>query len=212
MRRSPTPSCSTRFRSGVASPRGCARAECGLRLNPGLSWLDDERYDPCRPHSKLGVPLADFATELSERPEQFAGLQGLHFHTNHRRRAPRLKVTVERIEATLGPHLRRIDWLNLGGGYQLVEMDEPQRAPLVETIEKLRSRHGLKVLIEPGSALVRRHGYLVATVVDRFSSGGREVAVLDTSVAHLAEVFEYQRPPRVARPAPDGRFECTLAG
>ena len=27
-------------------------------MNPGLSFVADERYDPCRPHSKLGVPIA----------------------------------------------------------------------------------------------------------------------------------------------------------
>ena len=31
------------------------RANCGIRVNPQLSFADDFRYDPCRPHSKLGV-------------------------------------------------------------------------------------------------------------------------------------------------------------
>ncbi len=31
--------------------------QVGLRINPELSLVPDARYDPCRPHSKLGVPL-----------------------------------------------------------------------------------------------------------------------------------------------------------
>ena len=30
---------------------------CGLRLDPKLSFVRDERYNPCRKYSKLGVPL-----------------------------------------------------------------------------------------------------------------------------------------------------------
>ncbi len=44
----------------------------GLRINPCVSIVDDERFDPCRPHSKLGVPLDD----LPDRE-----LCGIHFHT-----------------------------------------------------------------------------------------------------------------------------------
>ena len=32
--------------------------QVGLRINPELSLVADDRYDPCRPSSKLGVPLS----------------------------------------------------------------------------------------------------------------------------------------------------------
>jgi len=32
---------------------------CGLRINPELSFVKDERYDPCRKYSKLGVPISE---------------------------------------------------------------------------------------------------------------------------------------------------------
>jgi carboxynorspermidine decarboxylase len=38
--------------------------------------------------------------------------------------------------------------------------------------------------------VVEETGYLVASVLDTFESDGRVIAVLDTSVNHLPEVFE----------------------
>src|SRR5262249_44126641 len=42
----------SRFRARIESP-----GKVGLRVNPQLPLVADERYNPCRPHSKLGVPL-----------------------------------------------------------------------------------------------------------------------------------------------------------
>ena len=54
----------------------------GLRVNPGLSFLDDERYDPVRPHSKLGVPIDDLAAAESGGSHALAGLEGVLVHSN----------------------------------------------------------------------------------------------------------------------------------
>jgi carboxynorspermidine decarboxylase len=51
------------------------------------------------------------------------------------------------------------------------------------------------VFLEPGAALVREAGYLVASVIDLFSTGEAVIAVLDTTVNHAPEVFEYQLQP-----------------
>jgi carboxynorspermidine decarboxylase len=48
-----------------------------------------------------------------------------------------------------------------------------------------------EIYIEPGAALVRDGGIFVASVVDLIDTDGRSVAVLDTSVNHMPEVFEY---------------------
>ena len=53
----------------------------GIRLNPKLSFVSDDRYDPCRSFSKLGVPLSDMLDFL--KANSFAKhIQGLHFHNN----------------------------------------------------------------------------------------------------------------------------------
>jgi len=185
--------------------------QVGIRVNPQLSLVADERYDPCRRYSKLGVPLDRLARRWKRHPELFERVRGLQFHTNcdccsfeplHR--------TVLHIERALRGPLAGLSWINLGGGYLL---DSPQRVDLLsESVALLRSRHGLLVFIEPGAALVRQAGHLVASVIDIFRAGGKSIAVLDTTVNHVPEVFEYQFEPDIQGHDDDGEFEYRFAG
>jgi carboxynorspermidine decarboxylase len=68
--------------------------------------------------------------------------------------------------------------------------------PLHEAVQRMRAR-GLVVIMEPGSAIVASAGYLVGSVVDVFTAQGQRIAVLDTSVNHAPEVFEYGWSPDV---------------
>jgi carboxynorspermidine decarboxylase len=181
----------------------------GLRINPQLGFVDDDRYNPCRPHSKLGVPLE--ALVRSWRRGSLSKLDGIHFHTNcdSSTFAP-LKETVEHITARLGGLLERVQWFNLGGGYLL---DSPDAlGDLYQAIDALHSRFGVEVFFEPGAALVRSAGFLVASVIDLFSSDGQRIAVLDTTVNHMPEVFEYQFEPDVLGDRIDGENEYLLVG
>src|SRR5262249_25008343 len=157
---------------------------------------DDPRYDPCRRHSKLGVPVDQLRERWFRRPELFARVGGLQFHTNCDSSGFQpLHRTVLHLEARLGKLRSRIRSINLGGGY-LFDCRSPADL-LAESVRLLRSRHGVDVFIEPGAGLVRKAGYLVATVVDLFRAEGKSIAVLDTAVNHLPEVFEYQFEPDV---------------
>ena len=199
-------------------------ANCGIRVNPQISFADDFRYDPCRPHSKLGVPLDQLATVLREGPDRLEGIRGVLLHSNCD--SPdfgELRATVERLRENVPELLRRVEWVNLGGGY-LFEDDEGEPCQnldeLCRTIDGVRSEYGVEVFIEPGSGLIRAAGYFVATVLDMFQSGGATVAVLDTSVNHMPEVFEYGFQPEVVGALgatddageDDGAHEYLLAG
>lgn len=182
------------------APQLRERAGCGLRVNPQLSFADDCRYDPCRPHSKLGVPLDDLARVVRDDPGSLAGVRGLLFHSNCD--SPdfgELLATADRLRERVPGLLRQVEWLNLGGGYLFEEDGEPcsDVDDLLCIVDDLRSGFGLRVIIEPGSGLVRAAGYIVATVLDTFRSDGAEVAVLDTTVNHMPEVFEYGFQPDV---------------
>jgi carboxynorspermidine decarboxylase len=191
------------------SLRGASKT--GLRVNPRLSLVDDDRYDPCRKHSKLGVPIGQVRAALDEEPELLTGVRGLHFHTNCDSDdfGPWL-ATVRRVEKRLGDWLGRLEWVNLGGGYLLDPGIDTE--PLARAVEALRSRAGVDVYVEPGAAFVRAAGSLVTEVIDLFRSSGKTVAVLDTTINHWPEIFEYQFEPDVAGHADDGRFEYVLAG
>jgi carboxynorspermidine decarboxylase len=186
-------------------------ASAGLRINPKLSFLDDRRYDPCREFSKLGVPLDGLERALAGGDFPISRLRGLHFHNVFSSRSffP-LQKTVARIEESLAAWLPRLEWLNLGGGY-LFET-EADLEGLCEVAGGLRRRWGLEVYFEPGKALVGQAGYLVASVIDLFESDGKPVAILDTTVNHHPEVFEYQVRPEPAWNEPDEGPTAILAG
>ena len=78
------------------------KVNCGLRVNPQLSFADDCRYDPCRPQSKLGVPLDDLAAVLRDEPARLDGVRGLLLHSNCD--SPdfgELRATVERLQSRI---------------------------------------------------------------------------------------------------------------
>jgi carboxynorspermidine decarboxylase len=178
----------------------------GLRINPKLSNLNDERFDPCRPHSKLGVAIEDL-----ENLESWESIEGLHIHTSFSATAyTTLTATLQKIEACLGGKLGRLEWINFGGGYLYGQIADHQ--PFIDAVKRLETRYGLQVHIEPGKAIVGNAGHLIATVLDIFVSDGKTVAILDTSVNHHPEVFEYQRRPDLDEHAPEGIYAAILAG
>ncbi|MEI8572662.1 carboxynorspermidine decarboxylase [Methylomonas sp. LW13] len=175
----------------------------GLRVNPKLSFADDQRYDPCRPHSKLGVDIELLRDGLP------ADVEGLHFHTVFAcRDFTPLQHTLEKLRPLLKRN--RLKWLNLGGGYLYHTITEQQ--DVAELIRNVRAEFGVDVYVEPGKGLVGNAGYLLTTVLDRFVSDGKQVLILDTSVNHHPEVFEYQMKPRLLEEEGAGEQSAILAG
>ncbi len=196
---------------GRYSGFAAGRTRLGLRINPQLSFIDDWRYDPCGRHSKLGAPLEEVRRVLNQRPQDLRALTGIHFHSNcDSTDFNALLATVRHIDAHLLPLIKGLEWINLGGGYLFHTNVAPEA--FVHAVCYLRDRYDMEVFIEPGASLIRGAGYLVASVLDIFSSDGKNVAVLDTSINHLPEVFEYQFEPDVIGDRDDGEYEYILAG
>ena len=187
------------------------QVSCGLRINPQLSFLNDARYDPCRQNSKLGVPLDELQALIQQSPDTLQGIKGLHIHSNcDARDLTPLLLTTERLLDVLAPLHEQIQWINLGGGYLL---NEPLHSECLQDIKAKLLRNGnYQIFIEPGAAIVRHAGYFVASVVDLFYSDKQRIAVLDTSVNHMPEVFEYQFEPDVFGDDEKGEHEYLLAG
>ena len=188
----------------------------GLRLNPQISQVADERYDPCRKGSKLGEPVSNL-TRIKALPP---GISGIHFHNScEAEDFSGLKPTIERLQCEIPHILAEVSWINLGGGYQ---WSDPAAADqLVEATVMLKSTTAIEdIYIEPGAGLVRDGGAFAASVVDLIDTDGGTVAVLDTSVNHMPEIFEYSDLPgiepdvvghRSDLPADEG-FSYVLAG
>lgn len=195
-----------RFAPSLSGP-----SKVGLRINPRLPFVDDDRYNPCRRNSKLGVPIGQVRRALDDDPATLEPVRGLHFHTNCESDTfTPLLHTVRHIEDRLGDWLQSLEWINLGGGY-LLDSDA-KLGPIIKAVEILKDRYGLEVFIEPGAAFVRDAGFLIAQVIDLFSSGGKMVAVLDTTVNHWPEIFEYQFEPDVLGHDDEAEHEYILAG
>lgn len=177
----------------------------GLRINPKLSFLADSRFDPCRQHSKLGIDINELSG-IDWRQQ----VQGLHLHTvfSCQDFTPLLK-TVDKVVTTLLKQGQRLAWINLGGGYLFSQIAD--RAPFIELVKRLKQHFACEVFIEPGKDIVGNACYLVGSVVDCLSSDGKTIAVLDTSINHNPEVFEYQRAPRL-HPPQQGLHPVILAG
>lgn len=185
------------------------RPSLGIRVDPALSIVDDLRYDPCRKHTKLGVRVN------SVREAWDAGdlrqIRGIHFHTACCTTSwvPLLR-SVRAIEEHLDAMMKSLRWINVGGGYQWDNSTD--FGPLQEAADLLTNTYGLKMFLEPGDGIVNSAGSLIASVVDLFESDGKTVAILDTTVSHLPEIFEYQYEPDVAEHVESAPHEYILAG
>lgn len=185
-------------------------ANCGLRINPQLSFVEDKRYNPCRKHSKLGIPLTQLQKALNKDTRLYEKIEGVHFHTNSNSETyGPLLATVKHLDRQIPRLLQSISWINLGGGYLFNEVDTTD---LYEAIGLLKEKYNLDVFIEPGQGVIDKAGYIVSSVIDIFESEGRQIAVLDTTVNHMPEVFEYQYRPDIMQESPDGAYEYILAG
>ncbi len=186
-------------------------ASVGLRVNPELSFVRDDRFNPCRSHSKLGIPVRELEQALHNDSVDLASVNGIHFHSNCDSKdfAPLLK-TVRRMSGKLERLLHQVSWVNLGGGYLF--SPEADVEPLVEAISVLTNTYDVEVFIEPGASLVREAGCLVSTVIDITKSGRVSLVYLDTTVNHMPEVYEYQYEPDVVGHVDKGRYRYRLTG
>jgi len=116
----------------------------------------------------------------------------------------------KKLDGLISRYLPGLKWLNLGGGYYLDNDDELSK--LFELICQLNSRYGLKIFLEPGKGIVGKADYLVSRVIDLFDSNGKQVAVLDTTINHLPEVFEYQYQPHIQEATENGYYAYRVTG
>jgi len=183
----------------------------GLRANPEMSFLEERKYDPCCPDSKLGVPLRQLRNYWKRDGEFRTALRGIHFHNNcGSTRLNELLLTVKRVIREIPEILRSVAWINLGGGYLFGVADSEEA--FAEAVGLLRDVSRAEVYIEPGEAVVGEAGCLISEVVDIFESNGKRFAVLDTTVSHIPEFFEYGLEPMVIGHGSRNRWRYVLAG
>ncbi len=165
-------------------------ASYGLRINPEYSEVETAIYNPCRSGTRFGITAEKLETDLF-------GIEGLHFHSMCEQGADTLARTLEHVEKKFGSHLHHMKWLNMGGGHHITREGYDTEL-LIQLIRHIRETYDLTVYLEPGEAVALNTGFLISTVLDRFNSGGHEIAILDTSAsAHMADVLEMPYRPEI---------------
>ncbi len=168
----------------------------GLRVNPECSTQGEHAiYDPCAPGSRLGVTFDVFKKALEEDSTLLDNIEGLHFHTLCEQNSDDLVTTFEAFEKNFGTYLKKMKWLNMGGGHHITRKDY-DREKLINLIKKIKSDYDVEVYLEPGEAIALNAGYLVTEVLD-IVENGISTLILDASAAcHMPDVLEMPyRPP-----------------
>lgn len=173
-----------RFAPQIAAARlGGERFDVGLRINPEHAEGEVAKYDPCQPHSRLGLPVSHLT------PADLDGVDGLHFHSLCEQDFEPLARTWAALEPRLAPFFGRLKWLNFGGGHHITRADY-QREDLIRFLIDVQARTGLPVTLEPGEAVALDAGILVGEILDLFDNG-MAVGITDISATcHMPDVIE----------------------
>lgn len=157
--------------------------KCGIRINPEYSEIETDIYNPCISGSRLGTKKADLDKM------DMTGISGIHFHTMCEQGAETLARTLDVVEEKFGEYLKRLEWINIGGGHHITK-EGYNISLLVERVKKLRETYKLEVYIEPGEAVALNAGW-IATEVREIMNNGMDIAIVDTSAAcHMPDVLE----------------------
>lgn len=167
------------------------KVSCGLRVNPEWSDVETDLYNPASPVSRLGITRAQFPNQLPE------GIEGLHFHVLCESTSYSLEKVLDHFEEKFGQFLPQLKWVNMGGGHLMTRADY-NVDHLIRVLKAFREKHGIKVLLEPGSAFAWQTGDLVASVLDIVENGGVKTAILDVSfTCHMPDTLEMPYRPEI---------------
>jgi len=128
-----------------------------------------------------------------------------------------LGKTLAQIEKLFGAWLPKLKWLNLGGGH-LITREGYDVPLLVRLLKDFRKKYpNLELILEPGSAIGWKTGWLVSTVQDIFPSGDVTMLMVDVSFAcHAPDCLEMPYKPAIGilrKPTDgDGDVAATFLG
>lgn len=165
---------------------------CGLRINPEVSVVETDLYNPATAGSRLGI----IAELLPERlPE---GVEGLHFHVLCESSSFDLEKVLVELSKKFDAQLRQVKWLNMGGGH-LMTRQGYNTDHLVGVLKAFRQRYPhLQIILEPGAAFVWQTGVLKARVEDIVENRGVKTAMLNVSFAcHMPDCLEMPYQPEI---------------
>ncbi|MCH5213818.1 MAG: carboxynorspermidine decarboxylase [Muribaculaceae bacterium] len=174
----------------------------GLRVNPKVSVLDYDIYNPALPGSRFGMGAEKLPETLPE------GLEGMHFHCLCESGPEELEKVLKQFEKDFGKYLPQLKWVNFGGGH-LITRQGYDTEHLKKIIKGFKERHPhLEVILEPGSAFTWQTGDLIVEVLDVVEDAGIKTAIIDASFAcHMPDCLEMPYKPKIAEALDDDSEE-----
>ena len=165
---------------------------CGLRINPEVSVVDTDIYNPCIKGSRFGVIIDEMPETLPD------GIEGFHFHALCESTSYDLEKVLEAVESKFGKYLDSLKWINMGGGH-LMTRKGYNIDLLVKTLNDFKLRYpNIEVILEPGSAFTWQTGNLVTSVLDIVENDGIRTAIIDASFAcHMPDTLEMPYQPGI---------------
>jgi len=175
-------------------------APVAIRVNPEVSLEETHEYIKTGERgSKFGVQYNDVAAvaqvALASEHVQLLGLD-MHLGSQLHRVEP-YRIGTERLLA-LCQELRALGandltYLDIGGGLGVsYDTEKPtDLAPFSDVIVPLIQKSGLTLIMEPGRFIVGNAGALLATVLYRKSSGGKEYLIADAGMTELLRPSHY---------------------
>ncbi|MGH7711227.1 MAG: diaminopimelate decarboxylase, partial [Gemmatimonadaceae bacterium] len=200
-----------------AATRAGKTVGVGLRVNPEIAIETFHAYTRTGDKGhKFGVPY-DEAVEVAQAAARLPGVRlaalDMHVGSQLTALAP-YRRALERMVALLGDlrtsGIETLEYLDIGGGLGVTYSAE---SPLDVTeygalVRETAGETGLTILLEPGRFLVGNAGVLLARVLYRKRSGGRNILVADAGMNDLLRPSHYQAYHRIeaveVRDATDG--------
>ncbi|MCL2131612.1 MAG: carboxynorspermidine decarboxylase [Lentimicrobiaceae bacterium] len=183
----------------------------GLRINPQYSEVKTPLYNPAAEGSRLGILRSQLGDTLPE------GIEGLHFHALCENDSYTLERTLEAFEKRFSDLIKQAKWVNMGGGH-LITQEEYDAEHLVKLLKDFRKRYPNleEVILEPGSAIGWKTGFLVASVQDIIPCKDFSIAMLDMSFAcHAPDCLEMPYKPVILNsrnPQPTDKYVYRMGG
>lgn len=165
---------------------------CGLRINPEISVVETDLYNPAKAGSRLGITAEQLPEKLPD------GVEGLHFHVLCENSSFDLEKVLVGLADKFDRQLRQVKWLNMGGGH-LMTRKGYNINHLIEVIAAFRQKYPhLHIILEPGAAFVWQTGVLKAQVEDIVENHGIRTAMLNVSFAcHMPDCLEMPYQPSI---------------
>jgi len=163
----------------------------GIRVNPQLSTVDVDLYNPCGIYSRLGTTLSHFPSQLPKI------IEGLHFHALCEQNVDALELVLKKFEENFHIYFPHLQWLNFGGGHHITRADYDVEK-LITLLKEFKKRYPhLTIYMEPGEAVAWQTGYLEATVLDIIENG-MKIVILDTSAeCHMPDTLAMPYKPTI---------------